>query len=198
VSCDEDLLASLADAAALDSRRNLKPGRQKSLQVPWHLRGCSRWTVLEDVPSLRTGNRISEAGLVIHHSWRRALTQCRARYHISIHPCGRPSRMQVHSFRHGDWSLPAIPLGIAREPVKAPYLVGGRRTRVSILDSLAGSGRICWHWSGFAGSDLPNAAALTLRIDLTARAPFRAVERLISPIHRTFGPWLATASMVSR
>lgn len=126
----------------------------------------------------------SEAGLVIHHSWRRTLTQCRARYHIS-EPPSRMAEPYASSF-------------LSARGLVSAHLLGGRRTRVSILDSLAGSGRFCWHWSGLAGSDVPNAAALTLRIDLAARIPFRAVERLVSPTHRTFGPWFATASMVSR
>jgi len=64
VSCDEDLPASLADAAALDSRRNLKPGRQKSLQVPQgHLLGCCGGRSSRTAhPSGRAPN--SEAGLV--------------------------------------------------------------------------------------------------------------------------------------
>lgn len=56
----------------------------------------------------------SEAGLVFHHPWRRALTQCRARYHISTHPFGWPIRMQVRSFRRGDWSLPTFWVADAR------------------------------------------------------------------------------------
>lgn len=120
---------------------------------------------------------------LLHHSWRRALTQCRAR--------------STSQTTLSDGQSVASSFLSARGMVSA-HLLSGRHTRVSILNSLAGSGRFCWQRSGFAGSDLPNAAALTLRIGLAARVPFRAVERLISPTHRTFGPRLATASMVSR
>jgi hypothetical protein len=115
VSCNEDLPASLADVSALDSRRNLKPGRQKSLQVPrGHLLGCSGGRSSRTAHPSGRATEFSEAGLVFHHPWRRALTQCRARYHISTHPCGWPIRMQVRSFRRGDWSLPTFWVADAR------------------------------------------------------------------------------------
>lgn len=56
-------------------------------------------------------------------------------------------------------------------------------------DSLAGSGRFCVVLvCALRAQTYRFAAALTLRIDLAARVPSRAVERLISPTHRTFGP----------
>jgi len=138
VSCNEDLPASLADAAALDSRRNLKPGRQKSLQVPrGHLLGCLRWTVLEDGPSLRTGNRIFRRQVwCCHHPWRRALTQCRARYHISIHLA--MADPYASSFLSARGLISACPFGRQTHAGLYPGLPCGERTLLLALVWLCG------------------------------------------------------------
>jgi hypothetical protein len=183
VSCDEDVPASLADVSALDSRRNLKPGRQKSLQVPGHLLGCCGGRSSKRAHPSGRATEFFGGRSGLHHSWRRALTQCRARYHILIHPRGWPTRCKFVPFGTG--------IGLCQ-----PF---GWQTLAGLYPGLPfGEWTLLLAWSGFAGTDLPNAAALTLRVDLAARLHFRTFERLISPTHRTFDPWLATASMVSR
>jgi len=181
----EDLPASLADAAALDSRRNLKPGRQKSLQVPQgHLLGCLRWTVLEDGPSLRTGNRIFGG-------------------------------------RSGVFTIPGVEhlLSAALETTSRSTLADGR-TVCKFVPFGTGIG-LCppFGWQTHAGlyPGLPCGERTLLRalvwpcglrhtersgVDTTHRPggshTLSSTRATRSPAHRTFGPWLATASMVSR
>lgn len=165
-------------------RRNLKPGRQKSLLVPRrYLLGLHAADGPRGRPIPQDGHRSRRQVWSLHHSWRLALTQCRARFHaLSILSDGRV-RSQVPSSRHGDWSLPTFVAD----------------ARGSLSYSLAGSGRFCVVLvCALRAQTYRFAAAMTLRIDLAARVPSRAVERLISPTHRTFGPRSATASMVSR
>jgi hypothetical protein len=145
----EDLPASLADVRHSTAEETSNPGGRS----PSRCREGTCWAVTVDGPRGRPipqdGQPNSEAGLVIHHSWRRALTQCRARFHISSHPRGWPVRMLVHSFRHGDWSLPTIPLGIAREPVRALPLVADARRSLS--------------WTPLRGVDASAGIRLALR-----------------------------------
>jgi len=83
-------------------------------------------------PIPQDGQPNSEAGLVFHHSWRRTLTQCRARYHISIHPRGWMIRTQAFPFGTGIGLCLQPRQGLQGDPLGS-YLLGGRRTRVSIL-----------------------------------------------------------------
>jgi len=161
------------------------PGGRRSLQVPrGHLLGCAVDSPRErPIPQDGQPN-IRRQVWLLHHSWRRALTQCRARYHISIHPLGWPDPLQVRSFRRGVWSLP--PFERQTHAGLYPELPCGERTLLLAAVWLCGL-----KLAERSGVD-------TLRIDLAARVLFRGVERLISPTHRTFGPRLATASMVSR
>jgi hypothetical protein len=92
-------------------------------------------------PIPRDGRRIRRQVWCLHHSWRRALTQCRARYHIPAHPFGWPIRYK------------SLPLGTG---IGLCLPLGSRRTTVSILTPLRGvDASVLAHvWA--CGSDVPN------------------------------------------
>jgi len=165
VSCNEDLPASLADVSALDSRRNLKPGRQKSLQVPrGHLLGCSGGRSSRTAHPSGRATEFSEAGLVctipgVEHLLSVALDTTSR----SILADGRSVASSFLSAR-----------GLV-----STHLSGGRHSRVSILDSLAGSGRIYLALVWLCGHKLAECSGVDTSVDLAARLPFRAFERLI-------------------
>jgi hypothetical protein len=184
VSCNEDLPASLADVSALDSRRNLKPGRQKSLQVPrGHLLGCSGGRSSRTAHPSGRATEFSEAGLVctipgVEHLLSVALDTTSR----SILADGRSVASSFLSAR-----------GLV-----STHLSGGRHSRVSILDSLAGSGRIYLALVWLCGHKLAECSG----VDTTRRPggspALPSIRATHSPTYRTFDPRLATASMVSR
>lgn len=118
-------------------------------------------------PIPQDGYRIGGRSGVLHHSWRRALTQCRASTTSRRNPKDRvdPSTSPFLSALGSGLCLP----------------LGGRRSPVSILTPLRGVDASAWLTSGLRHRRASTTAALTLRIDLAARVPFRAIERLVSP-----------------
>jgi len=114
------------------STRQQKKPQTRAAEVPPGTSRAPAETAAVDGPQgrpiPRDGRRIRRQVWCLHHSWRRALTQCRARYHIPAHPFGRPNRYK------------SLPLGTG---IGLCLPLGGRRTPVSILTPLSGSGRFC-------------------------------------------------------